>query len=260
MIHPAIQQLFEYSAAVVTDNDIRNCPSDPGYPDYCRAMTQIRDSLKIPQKSNFDIRETIALTGWTTQQDQSFLRFRRFTGATALGLEYQLALEGYSNGEIRSSYHLCHELLTDCDLTDQKYVVLLIKAFQTCQHAYTANVCEVIDEEPADPEDSFEYQYVCESWIYYALGTIYLAQHLQDWKQSEHFATDVIQCLKMEYGEFDQATDFAEIIQSLTQSQYPGPEYPSLHRKWKLLLQQISNPNDHADTAIIMSALKNLNG
>ena len=85
MIHPAIQQLFEYSAA--------------------------------------------------TQQDQSFLRFRRFTGATALGLEYQLALEGYSNGEIRSSYHLCHELLTDCDLTDQKYVTLLIKAFQACQHA-----------------------------------------------------------------------------------------------------------------------------
>ena len=90
-MHPAIQSLFEYAAKKVTHQDIEDfCPGDPGYLDYVREMTSIRDSLQIPRESNFDIRETISLVGWARPSDyrwpRNFMRFRRFTTAIAIGL------------------------------------------------------------------------------------------------------------------------------------------------------------------------------
>ena len=104
-MHLAIQALFESSAKLATDDDIAHCPVDPGYHDYIAAMTAIRNTRQIPKETNFDITETIALTGWVSDpkltSDDSFKRFRRFVNSIGLGLEYQNALLGHAFGHVR---------------------------------------------------------------------------------------------------------------------------------------------------------------
>ncbi|MEM9420543.1 MAG: hypothetical protein AAGA25_16055 [Planctomycetota bacterium] len=78
-----IQEFFDLVAKPITRQHLVDfCPNDPGYENYLRAWGEIIETHRVPQRSHFDLSETIGLTGWAEPEEwddpERFREFRRF--------------------------------------------------------------------------------------------------------------------------------------------------------------------------------------
>ena len=134
-LDPAVNDLVHYTRSRVSDEDIRRCsPGDPGWPNYVKLWTGIRQTGIIPRETNFDFREVIAMTSLANAEQARdparFRGFRRFTSAVALALLHY-GNDMWGIGSFLDTGDLAHDLLIDLDPRSKKHLPLLRSATES---------------------------------------------------------------------------------------------------------------------------------
>ena len=228
----SVINLFEYTRSKVTEQDIIDySPGDPGYPDYVRLWTQIWRSGSIPRQTEFDLSETIGLTGWARPEDEDdpekFRGYRRFTSAVGVALLHQ----GNDSESVRVANYLARDLIIDLDATDKRHHSILSEVAVTTRHVLSTSNLD-------------------EGYPYFTLASMILAQKAENWAASESHATQLIkdECAVRENEALNWMIQDDRFLRGLS-------NYNQVQEDWTAFAQQLKNPNKHEDSQLVIEAL-----
>lgn len=234
-MNPSVSALFQYTRSRVTERDIFEfSPSDPGYPDYVTLWTKIWCSGVIPERTEFDLSEVIGLTGWSKPDEEKdperFRCYRRFTTSVGIALLHS----GNASEIVRPSNYLARDLIIDLDQNSQTHFTLIREVASVTREVLLA--------------DGFE-----DGYPFFTFAAMILAQTALDWPCAEAAASQLI-------------LDEGAVRASGSQGWWIWDDrfllgltaYDRHHTDWVAFAKELSNPNSHEDTQLVIDALKSV--
>jgi hypothetical protein len=233
-IDPAALALFEYTRSRVGERGITDfSPNDPGYPGYVRLWTEIHRSGLIPERTQFDLSEVIALTAWADPDDypepERFRRYRRFTSAVGIALVHS----GSDSDDVRVANYLARDLLVDLDRTGSggDHLHLLRRVFRSSRAVLAA----------AGYENGYPF---------FTLDMMILAQIDGDWESADGAAAQLIE----DESQVRRSDDLGYPVID-KRFLFGWSNYDQLHRDWQALVGELRNPRGDGSTQLVIDAL-----
>jgi len=242
-VRKSFLNLLRHTASQISDELIaRYTPVDPGYPSYVKHLKAVRNTLEVPYPVDFDLHEPINLAAWGKPEaydsPEEFRRFRRFTSSIALHPMEMDAKSGIAPlGEFHGSHFLAHDLLVDATVDQPAHLTLLMDAIKSARTVLTSPIKESLPD----------FEFIDTHCVCFSFGLIYLSQLANDWKSSEHFATQLI--LDVHEGNLGNGPMI----------DYPTPDifwHDQSAGNWKRLIDSLQNPTNHPDLAVVIKALE----
>jgi hypothetical protein len=185
----------------------------------------------IPTKINFELSETIGLTGWGEPDLESdpvrFVRYRRFTTAVAIALVHA----GIDTDIFRAPNYLARDLLIDRDRENPNYLSLLQKILLV-----TRGVLIVQNDDTEYP--------------FFTFASMILAQSINDFASADQLA---LQLLRDESNvRANQAVSF--LIED-DRFLFGLSNYDQVDHDWQQFAIELTNPNGDENTQLVCDSL-----